>query len=245
MIKRGKRRGKQRYRCPSCGSWSSEQLAPRVLVVPDLHAPFIRDGALEFLVQTYHEYDCNEVVFIGDIMDNHYSSFHDSDPDGLGARRELDMAISQLRDFSIAFPDARVCIGNHDAIPARKAFSSGVSGAWVKSMKEVMLDYGLPVDGWDFAEHHVIDGVKYVHGIGRQAKPRMIYDGESIVQGHWHARSSIEWLVNAHKKTFAMQVGALIDDNAYAMAYAKHFPKSHKNCGLVLDGTPILKYMDL
>jgi hypothetical protein len=205
----------------------------------------MRCDAVDFLVETYKKYNCNNVVMIGDIMDNHYSSFHESDPDGMGAGEELRLAISQLSEVAEAFPDAKVCIGNHDAIPDRKGFTGGLSKTWIKSMKDVMLDHGIPVEGWDFADHHTVDGVKYVHGVGRQAKQRMIQDGESIVQGHYHSRSSIEYLVNKNHKHFSMQVGALIEDDAYAMAYGKHFAKSHKNCGVVLDGVPILIYMEL
>ena len=62
----------------------------RVLVVGDLHAPFIRQGYLEHCQQIFEEYNCNEVVFIGDLIDNHYSSYHEQDPDGYGAGEFLD-----------------------------------------------------------------------------------------------------------------------------------------------------------
>ena len=56
----------------------------RILVIGDLHAPFTLDGYFEHCKETYANYNCNQVVFIGDIIDNHYSSFHTADPDGLG-----------------------------------------------------------------------------------------------------------------------------------------------------------------
>jgi len=45
-----------------------------VLVIGDLHLPFSLDGYLEHCINTYKQYNCNEVVFIGDIIDNHASS---------------------------------------------------------------------------------------------------------------------------------------------------------------------------
>ena len=108
-----------------------------VLVIGDLHAPFIKKGYLEHCKKIYKKYKCNKVVFIGDIIDNHYSSFHDTDPDGFSAGQELDRAIAMVQKWYKAFPKAFVCIGNHDAIICRKAFSAGMSNRW----KEIMMRY--------------------------------------------------------------------------------------------------------
>ena len=62
-----------------------KKIVNNILVVGDLHEPFTRKGYLEFCKSIYYKYNCNEVVFIGDIIDNHYSSFHDTDPDGRSA----------------------------------------------------------------------------------------------------------------------------------------------------------------
>lgn len=56
----------------------------RVLVIGDLHCPFDLDGYLEHCQDIYSRHNCNRVVFIGDIIDNHYSSYHETDPDGFG-----------------------------------------------------------------------------------------------------------------------------------------------------------------
>ena len=116
-----------------------------VLIIGDLHSPFTREGYLEHCIDTYEKYNCNTVVFIGDVIDNHYSSFHEQDPDGFGAGEELDRAIAMLQPFYKAFPKAKVCIGNHDAIICRKAFSSGISNRWIRDYDEVLGTYG-----WDF-----------------------------------------------------------------------------------------------
>lgn len=235
------------YYCSHCGSKRKPEGADRdrVLVIPDLHAPFMHDEAIEFLVSINRKYNCNRVVILGDELDNHYSSFHDTDPDGLSANKELCIAAEQLHRLATEFPEASVCIGNHTAIPQRRAFSAGISNVWIKSVKDVLLEMGVPCEGWDYSDSHIIDGVKYTHGTGRKAKQRMLQDGISIVQGHYHSESYVWHHVNAVQKNFAMQLGALIEDDAYAFAYAKHFAKSHKNCGVVIEGVPIIEYMDL
>lgn len=201
-----------------------------VLVIGDLHAPFTKDKYLEFCQRIYKRYNCSSVIFIGDILDNHFSSFFDTDPDGHGAAEELRLAKIVIGKFHDAFPHARVCIGNHDLIPERKRFNAGLSRSWVRGIDEV-----LGVQGWEFAEEFVINGVLYTHGTGRKAKQRCIQEFTSVVQGHYHSESYYETFVSEHQLMFALQVGCGVDRKQYAMAYGKHFKKPQINVGVVMD----------
>lgn len=217
-------------------------LNSRILVVGDLHAPFTREGYLEFCQEIYRKYDCNKIIFIGDLIDNHFSSFHDTDPDGHGAAEELRLAKQQIQNWYKAFPKASVCIGNHDLIPVRKAFNAGLSKLWIKPISEV-----LDTPNWVYEEEFYINEVLYTHGTARKANKRMHADLISVVQGHYHSESYVEYSVGKFKKMFAMQIGCGVDDKSYAMAYSKHFDKMHINCGVILEnGTlPILEYQKL
>lgn len=212
----------------------------RILIIGDLHEPFTREGYLEFCQQMYSKYNCNRVVFTGDILDNHYSSYHETDPDGHSAAEELQRAKFAIKQWHDAFPNAYVCEGNHDNLPNRKSMTAGISKAWIKSIKDV-----LETPTWKFGESFIIDGVLYCHGIGRKARQRSRQDMMSVVQGHYHSESYIEWTVGKRDRIFALQVGCGMDDKAYAAAYGKHFAKMHINVGLVIDGVPILEYMDI
>jgi len=213
-----------------------------VLAIGDLHEPFTLPGYLEFCIRIYKKYKCDKVVFIGDIIDNHYSSFHDTNPDGHSAGLELKLAKDQIKLWYEAFPYARVCIGNHDLIPERKNFNAGNSSMWLKSISEV-----LETPNWDYAEYHTIDNVMYVHGTARKARQRMKQDLISLVQGHYHSESYIEYIAGSRYLLFCMQLGAGLDKDSYAAAYGRHFSKPHINCGVVLEGgrLPILEYMEL
>ena len=217
----------------------------RVLVIPDLHLPFPKEGYLDFLKSIYDKYDCNTVIQMGDLIDGHYESRHPTDPHAMNAEDEFDAIIPYIREIAETFPVMKVLRGNHCRIVERATVGNNISSKWLKSLKDRLLDEGLPVDEWEFAEHFIIDGVKYVHGEGRKAKGRMLQDGISIVGGHYHAESYVHWHVNDYQKLFAMQLGALIQDEAYAFAYGKHFAKSHKNCGVVINGVPTIEYMEL
>lgn len=194
--------------------WNNKE--SRVLVIGDLHAPFDLDSYFDFCVDTYAKFNCNKVVFIGDVIDNHYSSYHETDANGLGGGQELDLAIDRLRRWYKQFPDAYVTIGNHDRIIMRKAQSSAVPAKWIKSYKEV-----LETPKWKFVEEVVMDDVLYIHGEGGTAKTKAKADMQSVVQGHLHTQAYTEYFVGRKARVFGTQVGCGIDYKSYAMAYAK------------------------
>jgi metallophosphoesterase superfamily enzyme len=211
-----------------------------LLIIGDLHAPFVRNGYLEFCKSIRDKYNCDEIIFIGDIIDNHYSSFHDTDPDGHGGAKELELAKSEIKMWYKEFPKAKVCLGNHDLIPDRKRFNANITKSWIRPISDV-----LETKNWVFAESFVIDDILYTHGTARKARQRAKNDLTSVVQGHYHAESYIDFYVGQNYKIFAMQIGCGIDDKAYAMAYGKNYPKNHINCGVIINGMPILEYMPL
>ena len=120
-----------------------------VLVIGDLHEPFCLDGYLDFCIEQYYTYNCTEVVFIGDVIDNHYSSYHEASADGMGGLDELELAIKKIGSWRDAFPMATVIIGNHDRIIMRKAQTSSIPSKWIKSFKEV-----LETPDWNFVERY-------------------------------------------------------------------------------------------
>jgi len=206
------------------------QRQTRVLVVGDLHCPFDLEGYLDFCKDMYARHNCNRVVFIGDIIDNHYSSYHESDPDGYGGGEELERAIDRVQKWYTAFPHADVLIGNHDRIIMRKAFSSAIPKAWVKSYNAVLGT------SWNWQERIEIDGVQYVHGEGGTARTKAKNDMQSTVQGHIHTQCYTEWMVGRNFRIFGMQVGCGVNHESYAAAYARHYKKQAIGCGVVING---------
>ena len=215
--------------------------AKRVLVIGDLHCPFDLDKYLEFCKNLKKKYNTNETVFIGDVIDNHYSSYHETDPDGFSGGQELELAVKKVAKWHKAFPKATVIIGNHDRMIMRKAFSSSIPKIWIKDYNDV-----LGTKGWDWQDRIVIDGVQYIHGEGGTARTRCKADLMSTVQGHLHTQAYTEWVVGANYKVFGMQVGTGIDFDQYAFGYAKRGKKPAVGAGVVLNGqTAINELMDL
>ena len=202
----------------------------RILVIGDLHCPFELDGYFEFCLDTYDRFACNQVIYIGDILDNHYASYHETDSNGMSGGYELQEAIKHVDKWAQAFPIADVVIGNHDRLIMRKAFSSSVPREWIKDYNEVLGT------AWNWVERIEYDGVQFVHGEGGTARTKAKNDMQSTVQGHIHTQAYVEWLVGNRSKIFGMQVGCGIDRDSYAAAYAKHYKKQAIGCGVVIGG---------
>lgn len=214
----------------------------RVLVIGDLHEPFCLDGYLQHCKRIKEKYNCNQVVFIGDVIDNHYSSYHETDADGMGGGDELTLAVKKISKWVKAFPNAYVTIGNHDRLVSRKAQTGGIPKRWIRSYNEV-----LEAPNWSFVDQVTIDGVLYHHGEGGTARARMKKELIPTVQGHLHTQGYIDFQVGRNYIIFGMQVGCGIDKDSYAMAYGRNYGKPFISCGVILNNgsMPILEPMIL
>ena len=219
-----------------------EQEKSNVLVIGDLHEPFCLDSYLDWCKEQYEIYNCTEVVFIGDIIDNHYSSYHESSADGLGGLDELELAIKRISKWYKAFPIATVIIGNHDRIIMRKAQTSAIPSKWIKSYKEV-----LEVPNWEFVERYELNNVQYIHGEGGTARTKCRADMMNTVQGHLHTQCYTEHYIGKNFRVYGTQVGCGINHKSYAMAYAKYGKRPAVACAVILNNgqTPLNLLMPL
>lgn len=206
-----------------------------VLVIGDLHEPFCLEDYLYFCRAQQEKFNCGTVVFIGDIIDNHFSSYHDTDPDGLSAGMELVNAIKKVQRWYKVFPEAIVTVGNHDRMVARKLFSGQLSQRWIRPIQEV-----LEVPNWNFVDEFIHNDVLYIHGEGGTAKTKAREEMISVVQGHLHSEGYTEIISGTGGQRFAMQVGCGIDFKQYAFSYAQRGKKPVISCGIVLNNFPIL-----
>lgn len=213
-----------------------------ILVIGDLHEPFCLKDYLEFCRKKQEEFNCGTVIFIGDIIDNHYSSYHESELDTDGPNKEFDLAKSKIQEWYYTFPVAYVCIGNHDRIVSRKAKSGGISERWIKSFSEAL---GTP--NWEYVMEIIINDVCYNHGEAGEACKRMTTELISQVQGHLHSKFYVQYGVGARHRVYGAQIGCGIDRHSYAFAYGKNGPKPVIGCMVNLNkGTlPILLPMEL
>lgn len=208
-----------------------------VLVIGDPHEPFTKEGYLEFCRKVQQDYDCGTVVHIGDAVDNHAVSYHEKDPEGMSAGDEFNLAIERMKRWYYTFPNVKVCIGNHDALPFRKAFSAGLPKTWLKTYQELLQS--PPTWEWDFV--HQVNGVIYQHGTGMSGEMAAINaareNRQSTVIGHLHTVMNTRFLASYKDLIFGVTVGCGIDHEKYAFAYGKqNTRKPVVACAVILDG---------
>ena len=215
-----------------------------MLIIGDLHAPWILEGYLEWCKELEKEYNCNKVVFIGDVIDSGAWSFHEHDVDGMSVGDELTASIKQLKLAYELFPTADVTLGNHDLLVARKARAAGLSQRFIKDFGEIIE----APKSWIFRHEFIYDNVRYIHGSVGNAFTRAKESRMSTVQGHLHSQSFLQYSVSEKDAIFGLQIGCGVDREAYAFDYAKPMPKKPViSAGVVLNNgeLPILRLMKL
>ena len=217
-------------------------------IIGDTHEPFCHPGYIDFCYEVFNRFGCSEIVHIGDEVDNHALSYHESDPNGFSAESEAELALKNMHKWYQRFPDVKVCVGNHSALPFRKATTTGIPKRFLKSYEEV---WEAP-KGWMWKMSWEIDNVLYEHGTGTSgqsaARNRAVANRQSTVIGHSHSFGGVSYMASRNDIIFGLNVGCGIDVDAYAMTYGKVFPKKPTlGCGVVLDKgqTGIFIPMDL
>ena len=212
-----------------------------VLVIPDLQIPFHHQDALKFLDYIKDKTAPSKIVCIGDSIDSHALSDYIHNPDGYSAGHEHTTALTYLKDLYSIFPAGVELDSNHNNRVFRRACAAGIPKTFLKSYKEFME---API-GWEFKTHEIIEGVMYEHGDSfsgnMAAKSAALANMRSTVIGHHHNTASIHYMANKERMLFGMNVGCLIDNEAYAFEYnKKNKTQPTLSCGVVDKGVPIL-----
>jgi hypothetical protein len=218
----------------------------RVLVLPDIQAPYHHADTLAFLDYLSDKYQPTRVVCIGDSVDFHRMAKFVPVADSPGPAQEHEQALAFLEQLYKRFPVAHEVASNHNSRYQRKASDSGIPSGFMKPYREILKH----PKGWKYSDFVVIDGVMYEHGDrfggGNATRQAVQVNGQSTVFGHHHAHAGIQYVASRTKLLFAMNVGCLIDHESYGMAYAK-VSRLYQTlgAGLVLNGIPLWEPMVL
>lgn len=214
-----------------------------ILVIPDLHCPFHHPDAFEFLDAVNNKYKCDRWVNLGDEVDGHSISFHDSDPDiPFSPSAELEKAIWHLKDLYLLFPRMDVIESNHGSLIYRKGKAHGIPRHYFKSYNEILeapkrwkWHFDLTItasNGQDIYFHH---------GLSKNAMKTSQNKSMNHCCGHYHSEFAIHYWANSRQLYWAMNTGCLIDDKSLAFAYNKTtLARPILGCGVILDGIPKL-----
>lgn len=211
----------------------------RILIIPDLHEPCSRKGALAFCRDLRRKYKTTKTIFIGDVVDWHSISFHAHHPDMPGPKDEFKLALEKIQKWYKAFPDATIILGNHDRRIIRLAESVNIPARFIRSYKETWK-----TPKWKWVHNLVHNEIYFVHGDGTGSSLYPAYNmvkgmGMSCVLGHFHTAGGYKWLVNPMRRMFGLDVSSLIDDKQMAFAYnTKNIKRSVLGAGIIIDGVP-------
>lgn len=211
-----------------------------ILFISDLHCPYHHKDSLAFLEAVAKKYKPTRVVNVGDEVDNHALSFHNSDPDLDSAGVELKKAKRVIRKLEILFPKMDLVHSNHGSMVYRKAKFAGMPREVVRTYADV-----LGTKHWKWHNDLIVDtplGPIFVcHGKKKNSETYAKSIGMNVVQGHYHEDFRIGYMNGPGGTIWGMNVGCLIDDQKLAFEYNKINPnKPMLGTGVVVEGVPLL-----
>ena len=213
-----------------------------ILAVPDLHIPYEHPDALAFIAAVKKEYKPDLIVNLGDMLDFHAISFHDSDPDLLSAGDELAQAREKIKAWETLIPEQYIVGSNHGDLPLRKFVAQGLPRDLISSYNEI---YGVS-DKWTFVPDLTIEtDSKYLpdiyvaHGLKKNALQVAQQRGQRFICGHFHEDFNVKYAGNPNSLIWAAMSGCLIDKKSKAFAYNKlNLNRPILGCTVVLYGVP-------
>ena len=219
----------------------------RILFISDLHVPYHHPDSFAFLRYLKDKYKPTRVICLGDELDKHSLSYHESDPDLYSAGHELEVSIAFIQELEEIFPKMDILESNHGSLVWRKAKTNGIPKHYIKSYNDVL---GVGKDWqWHFdMTLDLPDGTQcYVHhGKASDVLKLSQQMGMSAVQGHYHTDLGARFWANPNGLYFGMQCGCLIDRESYAFAYSNvNIKKQLIGTGLIIDSLPVIEPMVL
>ena len=212
------------------------------MVIGDMHIPYHHKSSMAFLralKKKYKGFDL--VVNIGDELDQHAISMHDSDPDLPSAGDELVLAKKHVKELEKIFPDMTLVDSNHSSLVYRRALKYGLPKAYLKHYNEFL---GVSPTRWKWVQDLTVtlnDGSRcfFTHGMSANVLQIAQKYGMHTVQGHYHSKASIQYFSNPDKLVWGAQTGCLTNQDSLAFSYAKNFKDRFIMSSLVIvDGQP-------
>ncbi len=105
----------------------------KVFVISDLHIPYHHRSSFAFLKAVKEKYKPDLVINIGDELDQHAISMHDSNPDLPSAGDELKTSKTYIKELEKIFPKMILIHSNHSSLVYRRALKYGLPREYLRS----------------------------------------------------------------------------------------------------------------
>lgn len=217
------------------------------MIISDAHLPFEHEHALTFCKELKKEFNVpnTHVYNTGDFDDQYWASGHPKSPDKKHtSNEEIQITRDKIKEWADAFPCMKICKSNHTVRYFKRLFDADLPSQILRNIEEI-LQYPK---GWQTEENFVVFAKKFPftiqHGEGYSGpmahREAAIQNGISTIIGHLHSNAGVNHIRTMHQNIWGMNVGALVDNNAYAFEYGKHSKfKPTIGCGVVVDGGSI------
>jgi len=218
----------------------------RILVISDLHIPYHRKDSFDFLKEIKKQFKPDTIINIGDEIDCHALSFHESNPDLPSAGHELSIAKEYIKELENIFPEMTLLDSNHSSLIYRRGIKHGIPRGFLREYNEF-----LNVKKWKWVDDLVLtlpnkQRCLFTHGKSADVIKVSQIHSMNCVQGHFHSKFRIDYWANPDNLLWGMQVGCLIEQKNMAFHYAKNFKtKFVMGCGMIIDSIPKLMPMVL
>ena len=224
------------------------KIAECILVIPDMHAPYHHPDTLAFLKAVQAAFNPDLTVCLGDELDYHALSFHDSDPNLESAGVELERGKVFLNEMRKQFPDVLVCHSNHGSMHYRRAKAHGIPVQLVRTYRDIVFP-GLKVN-WNWADSWKVNTplgkVLFKHQSAGEILADAAHNGCNLVVGHEHGKYAVSYAASSAHLYYEVYSGCLIDKDSLAFAYGRHSRnKPIIGCTVILQGRPVLVPMVL
>ena len=212
-----------------------------ILIISDTHVPYHHPDLIPFLKDLKEIYKPDRVIHIGDEVDKHAMSFHDSDPALPSAGDELKQSLPIIKQIEELFPKMDLLDSNHGSLVYRRALKHGIPKAYLRDYNE-FLKVGK---GWKWHDDLTIQTsngpVYFCHGKVADVLKLAQSMGMSCVQGHYHSSYNIKYYGNSLGLYYGLQVGCLVDKDSLAFRYNKtQRARPIIGCAGIFNGLPKL-----
>jgi hypothetical protein len=217
------------------------------IFISDTHAPYHHKDTLAFLAAVKDGYGIEDAKSVGDVVDNHFSSFHPIEYGTLSAEAEHKQAKRFVQQLHTLFPEMTISLGNHCVMSERKAKQANIPLDHIKSYNEM-----YEIEGWEWVDKDYFKVDKYnnclmVHSMSRNTLTNAKTHSHHSVQGHHHGTFGIEYFADTEVLRWSMTVGCLIDTSHPAFNYSRGYTNNKPilGVGAAVEDRPLLVPMQL
>lgn len=192
----------------------------KVVVIPDIHAPYEDYRALHGVYKFIKDYKPDKVVQLGDMVDFYALSKFDKDPSRiLSLQGEIDVARYHLKELRKVHKGSITMLeGNHE-MRLMKYLRANPEMASLKSVNTVPALLGLKDFNVDYKKSEMINSVLFKHGnlvrsnSAYTAKGEFDSEGTSGVSGHTH-RLGTHYVTNRSGQHAWFEMGHICEPKA-------------------------------